>query len=151
MEAAKKNWRLRIEGFDCFGQDDAKVPVETDVVSFSHGMGWEEKNGENLPKLDEIYIVRYMDPASPYFMQNCMKGEILPKVELILQAQKDGDEVFSLRYVLENARITMVRPGGSKSGGEVQPLEEVSFTFERMHIEISDPDGKGYTTLTDAS
>ncbi|MBI4329091.1 MAG: type VI secretion system tube protein Hcp [Chloroflexi bacterium] len=78
-------------------------------------------------------IVKTLDKASPMLMLACASGEHIPEVTIQFQRAEGGRQQY-LEYKMTDVVISSVRPGGNAKGGEVLPLEEVSFSFSKIEL-----------------
>lgn len=90
-----------------------------------------------------IVITKEWGPASPQLFQACVTNEVLKSVVLnFSRTNASGEEEVYYTIKLTNATVSGIRqytPDPQKSLGTV-PLEEVSFTFQK--IEMESVDGK---------
>jgi len=78
-------------------------------------------------------IVKTMDRASPVLFQACCSGAQF-RSALVSLCRASGDRATFAQFKFEDVLIDSVRPGGTSSGSEAVPLEEVSLTFARFTI-----------------
>ena len=146
----KNIWTLKVTGLDRFLQPGDSIAQTFELLSFSHGIQ-EEPPTAGQPRRVSLYefsAVRYCDPASPYFMRLCQTGDQLPQVVASMRSENDGKIVFLMRFELQNARVTGVRPGGSSgSGMDSRPVEEVCFRCEKMKVYVEQAEQRGSATL----
>ena len=79
-------------------------------------------------------IVKRLDKATPILMLACVSGEHFAEATIVMRKAGGTQQEF-LRYTLQDCLISSVRPGGSATGGEALPLEEVSFSFSKIKWE----------------
>ena len=85
---------------------------------------------------DPVVIVKPLDETSPFFVKAAASGETLTSVVFeFKRAVGTGTEVFQT-VTLTNAIVSSVREINGNGG---RPMQEVSFTFQK--IEYSNKDG----------
>ena len=78
---------------------------------------------------DPLLVVKELDMASPKLAEACLKGEILPSVQIhVAKEIADGGQVTYYTYELKNVLISSYSVGGS-SMPEGVPLESVTLNF----------------------
>ena len=84
---------------------------------------------------DPVVITRYSDSASPLLVRAAAQGETLPAVlfEFVRMAGTGRPQVYQT-VRLTNARVSSVRT----VNGADRPMEEVSFTFQKIEYENRD-------------
>jgi type VI protein secretion system component Hcp len=70
-------------------------------------------------------------------------GQHIAEVKLDICAGSATKRICKMKYVLKNVMITSVRHGGSASGGDLPPTEEVTFAYERIEWKYTEIDDKG--------
>jgi len=146
--------------YDCFLQIDGIEGESTDskhdkwieVLSYSCGCSMAgdtssvsraggHSSGARVD-FQELSCVKSVDASTPNLAQFCCKGAHIPTVTLQL-CEATGDKHTYMTYYLEDVLICGVRPGGSSGGGEVRPLEEISFRFARISWGYTPVDNTG--------
>ena len=133
--------------FDCFMKFDGIPGESTDdkhkdwieILSYSHGISQPASGssssggGRSSQRCDhqDFTIVKTLDKASPKLALHCCNGQHIKKISLEL-CRATGDKQKYMEYVLEDAIVSGVRPGGSAQGGEALPLEEVSLSYGKI-------------------
>ena len=83
---------------------------------------------------EPVVIVHKVDESSPFFVKAAASGETLSSVVIeFKRAIGSGTEVFQT-VTLTNAIVTSVKT----INGGIQPMEEVSFTFQKIAYENKD-------------
>ncbi len=83
---------------------------------------------------EPVVITRYSDEASKFFVTAAVSGELLPAVLFeFTRASSSGTEVFQT-VKLTNAIVSSVKT----LNGVDRPMEEVSFTFQKIEYENKD-------------
>jgi type VI secretion system secreted protein Hcp len=98
-----------------------------------------------------IRIIKEWGPASPQIFQACCTNEVLTSVIIeFVKVNPDGKPQVFQRVTLTNATISDDRqfldvPSIQGSNGGGTPMEEISFTFQKIQFENTD----GGTSATD--
>ena len=143
--------------FDCFVKietipgecTDDKHSEWIEVLSFSHGVtqlssgSVSSGGGRSAERCDhsDFSFVKTLDKASPKLNLACCNGEHIPTVEIEL-CRATGDKSRYMAYKLEDVIVSSVRPGGSSSGGESLPLEEVAIAYGKIEWTYTETDHK---------
>jgi type VI secretion system secreted protein Hcp len=129
---------IKIAGIEGESTDD-KHEKWIEVLSYSHGVaqtasGSSSSGGARSSQrcdIQDFSIVKTLDKASPKLALACCKGDHIKTINIEL-CRATGDKQKYMEYVLSDAIVSSVRPGGSAQGGETLPLEEVSFNFGKI-------------------
>ncbi|HQJ09058.1 MAG TPA: type VI secretion system tube protein Hcp, partial [Deltaproteobacteria bacterium] len=87
----------------------------------------------------DFSIVKTLDKASPKLALFCCNGSHINSVTIEL-CRAGGDKQKYMEYKLSDVIVSSVRPGGSASGGETLPLEEVSFNYGKIEWTYTEMD-----------
>jgi len=139
---------LKIEGIP--GEStDKKHAGWVSVLSYSHGLSQPASSasgtgGRTSQRVDiqGFSIVKELDKSTPLLALHCCNGKHIPKVQLELCEATENGHTY-MRYTLEDAIVSGVRPGGSAQGGDSKPLEEVTFNFGKINWEYTPIDSPG--------
>jgi len=143
--------------FDCFIQI-ADIPGESqdhkhkdwiEVLSYSKGLtqatsGSRSSSGAisaERVNFQDVTFTHALDKASPKLSLSCASGKHIPKITMELCRNTGAKELY-MKYELEDSIITSVRSGGSSSGSETIPIEEVSFAFGKLTETYTETDHK---------
>lgn len=143
--------------FDAF-LEIAEIPGEStddahadwiEILSFSHGLSQRSSGsrssgggaaGERCDH-DPFVVVKSLDKASAKLNLACCNGQDVGDVTLELcRASKDKQPY--MKYVMEGVIVSSVRPGGSSSGAEAIPVEEVAFNYGKITWTYTETDHK---------
>ena len=94
-------------------------------MSSGGGISAERANFQNFS------IVKALDKASPKLALACSNGQHYPEVTVQLCRATENKAQY-MEYKMEDVLVTKYSPGGSSSGGEALPVEEVSFAFGKI-------------------
>jgi type VI secretion system secreted protein Hcp len=138
---------LKIEGIDGESTDE-KHEKWIEILSYNHGVsqpvsGVSATGGRTGGRADfqNLSVVKTIDNATCDLNIKCAKGEHIPKIELEL-CLATGEKHTFMKYTLEDCIVTSVAPGGS-AGGEVKPMENVSFAYGKIKWEYTPIDHTG--------
>jgi type VI secretion system secreted protein Hcp len=120
-----------------------------EVLSFSHGVrqvrsGSVSSGGSRSAERSDhadFVIVKTLDKASPKLGLACSNGEHITEVKLEL-CRATGDKTKYMEYKMSDVMVSGVSPGGNAKGGEVLPLEEVTFSYGKIEWVYTDTDHK---------
>jgi len=93
-----------------------------------------------------VQITKAVGASSPQFFQALTTNEQLQNVVLeFTKADKNGEEYVFFTIKLVNATVSSIRQytppnatGGKDAAGAAVPVEEISFTFQRIEMESKD-------------
>jgi type VI secretion system secreted protein Hcp len=154
---ARRERRKMNMAFDAFVKIDGIPGESTDdkhknwieILSFSHGLSQPASaasatGGRTAERVNvqDFSVVKVMDKATPLLHLACCDGRHLSKIEVEI-CEAGGNKHAYMKWTLEDAIISGVRPGGSAQGGESKPLEEVSFNFGKVRWEYTPMDSRG--------
>lgn len=139
---------LKINGIPGECSDD-KHQDWIEVLSFSHGVSQSTSGsvssggGRSAERCDhaQFSIVKSLDKASPKLNLYCSNGEHVDEV-LVEFCRAGGDKQRYMQYKMSDVIVASVRPGGSKSGQENLPLEELSFAYGKIEWTYTETDHK---------
>lgn len=130
------NAYLLIEGIN--GPSTSRTNA-IDILSFSFGSsqtavygtgasGKEAKAGR--ADFSNLSIMKVTDKTSPFLFEACVKGSILPKVEIFYDKPVKGDQKDYFKITLKDALVTSQQLSGSNEN----PSESVSFAFQAVEV-----------------
>ena len=112
-----------------------------EVLGFNHEvyMPTDRKDGSATgTRVHKNFVaVKNFDKSSPLLYQYLCNGKIIPSVTLRwFQINEDGLEEEYYNHILENARITSIRPYmpdvDNPANEQYKHMEEVSFRYEKV-------------------
>jgi len=120
-----------------------------EILSYSHGVSQPASasassgGGRSAERCNhqDFSIVKTLDKASTKLFLNSCNGAHIPEVKVEL-CRATGDKQKYMEYKLTDVIVSSVRPGGSSTGGETLPLEEVSFNYGKIEITYTETDHK---------
>jgi type VI secretion system secreted protein Hcp len=143
--------------FDCFVKIDGikgestddKHKEQVEAMSFSWGATQPSSaasatGGRTAERVNiqDFSFVKILDKSTPMLFLACCDGRHIKEVvvELCLAS---SDKHPYMKYTMEDVIVSSVRPGGSAQGGEVKPLEEVTFNFGKIRLEYTPISSQG--------
>jgi type VI secretion system secreted protein Hcp len=135
---------LKLDGID--GESvDSKHKGEIEILSFSWGVSNAAAAGRGgaaagRVSSNDFSIVKRLDTASPQLMEKVCRGEHLGSGLITLRKAGEKQQEY-LKIELKNILISGYQTGGS--GGESEPVEQVSFSFQSVEMSAAEqrPDG----------
>jgi type VI secretion system secreted protein Hcp len=74
--------------------------------------------------------MKVTDKTSPFLFEACVKGSILPKVEIFYDKPVKGEQKDYFKITLKDALVTSQQLSGSNEN----PSESVSFAFQAVEV-----------------
>jgi len=132
-----------------------------DVMSFSFGASMQHVIGSKSSgaearagraDLSNLTVMKALDKTSPLLFDDCVTGNVLAKVDLIYDKPMGDQQEDYFKIHMEKALITSIQHSGSNEN----PMESVSFAFEKIKISYNPEEGgklkgfidKGFDVLT---
>lgn len=148
---------LKLDGID--GESvNSKHKGAIEVLSFSWGVSNTETAGRGRASASEVSptdfsIVKRLDTASPQLIEKICQGEHIGSGLLTLSRAGEKAPLEYLKIKLNDILISGYQTGGS--GGESEPVEQVSFSFQSVEVSAAEQrkDGSigGWKTSTSCS
>lgn len=133
---------------------DDKHKEWIEILSYTHGVNNMVSSstssgggGSEGCEHSDFSIVKVLDKASAKLNLACCRGAEIGDIEIEL-CKSSGDntdeQVPYMKYKMEGSvKVTSVRPGGSSQGGDVKPMEEVCFAYDKITWTYDEQDEKG--------
>lgn len=83
------------------------------------------------------------DKAAPKLQEKCLRGEIIPKLEIELTATYGGARATYLKYELKNVMITSYHVNASGNDEAGPPTVVVGNNFEEIKVRYTEYDDAG--------
>jgi type VI secretion system secreted protein Hcp len=139
---------IKIDGIPGESTDD-KHKDWIEILSFSHGVsqprsGSVSSGGSRSSQRtdhSDFSVIHALDKASPKLNLFCSNGDHIKEITVEL-CRAGGDKQKYMEWKLEDVIVTSVRPGGSSSGEESLPLEEISFAYGKITWTYTETDHK---------
>jgi len=137
----------KYDGFDGESKDD-NHDKWIDVLSIDWGAhkpgggstGQSRRRGAAI--VEDITLTIEYEKASPKIQEKCLKGEVIPKLEIEQTATYGGARATYLKYELKNVMITSYQVNAS-GNDEVPPTVVVGNNFEEIKVTYTEFDDEG--------
>ena len=93
--------------------------------------------------VEDITLTIEYEKASPKLQEKCLKGEIIPKLEIEQTATYGGARATYLRYELKNVMITSYQFNASGNDEAGPPTVVVGNNFEEIKVTYTEMDDEG--------
>jgi type VI secretion system secreted protein Hcp len=139
---------LKIDGIDGESTDD-KHDKWIEIMSYSHGVSQPASGAPSAgPRSaqrvvhNDFSIVKSVDASTPKLNLYCSNNDSIKEV-IVELCKATGNKETYMQYKMEGAIVTSVRPGGSSQGEERLPLEEVTFSYNKITWTYTPIDAEG--------
>lgn len=95
--------------------------------------------GRERTEHDDFSIVKAIDKASPKLFSACNEGTHIKEVKIEL-CRATGDKQKYMEFLMKDAIISKMAPGGAAKDQETIPLEEVSFSYGEINLTYTETD-----------
>ncbi len=120
-----------------------------DVLSIDWGMhkpgggmtGQSRRRGAAV--VEDVTLTLEYEKASPKLMEKCLKGEIIPKLEVEQTATYGGARATYLKYELKNVMVTSCQVNASGNDEAGPPTVVVGNNFEEVKVTYTEFDDTG--------
>lgn len=93
--------------------------------------------------VEDMFLAIDYEKASPKLLEKCLKGEVVPKLEVELTATYGGARVTYLKYELENVMVTSYQVNASGNDEAGPPTVVVANNFEEIKVTYTEFDDTG--------
>ncbi len=93
--------------------------------------------------VEDVTLTLGYDKASPKLQEKCLKGEVIPKLEIEQTATYGGSRATYLRYELKNVMVTGVQVNASGNDEAGPPTVVASNNFEEIKVTYTEYDDSG--------
>jgi type VI secretion system secreted protein Hcp len=141
---AAVDYFLKIDGIP--GEStDSKHKGEIELESFSWGAvqtgtpGRGGGGGAGKVQMQDFHFVMTVNKASPKLFLACATGQHLKQASFVARKAGKGQQEFLL-YKFTDVLVSSYQTGG---GGDLLPMDQISFNFGRIEVEYrpQKPDG----------
>lgn len=84
-------------------------------------------------RIDDFILTLLYDKAAPLLQANCLKGKVVPKVEVELTGEIGGSDKTYLRYELKNATFNGYQTN-AEADDDMPPVVILSSRFTEMKV-----------------
>lgn len=92
--------------------------------------------------VQDLILTMEYEKASPKLAEKCLKGEVIPKVEIECTATYGGARATYLKYELKNVMISSYQTNAS-GNDEVPPTVVIGNNFEEVKCTYTEHDDTG--------
>lgn len=93
--------------------------------------------------VEDVTLTIEYDKASPKLQEKCLRGEIIPKLEIEQTANYGGARAVYLKYELKNVMVTSISVSASGNDEAGPPTLVVGCDFEEIKVTYTEFDDKG--------
>lgn len=93
--------------------------------------------------VDDMALTIEYEKASPKLLEKCLKGEVIPRLEIELTATYGGARATYLKYELKNVMVTSYQINASGHYEAGPPVVVVSSNFEEIKVTYTEYDDMG--------
>ena len=135
----------KYEGID--GEStDTKHKKWIEMLSLDWGAHMPEGGGPSRRRgaavVEDMVLTLEYGKAAPKLQEKCLKGEIIPKLEIELTSTHGDAKVTYLKYELKNVRISAYQTNAS-GNDENTPKVIASNSFEKIKVTYTEYDRSG--------
>jgi len=120
-----------------------------DVLSFDWGAqapgsgaaGASRRRGAAV--VDDVIITMEYEKAAPKLLEKCLKGAVIPKLEVELTATYGGARATYLHYELKNVMVTSYEVNASGNDEAGPPTVALANSFETIKVTYTEYDDAG--------
>lgn len=126
---------------------DSKHKQWIELLSYSHGVSQQTGGSRSTSGAasggrtdhSDFQVTKLLDAATPKLNLACSNGEHIKEIKIEL-CKATKDKQLYMTYTLADVIVTSVSVGGSTQGGEVVPIEQVSFNYAKINWEYKQLD-----------
>lgn len=115
---------------------------ESNTGGSSHGGG----GGAGKVAMQDFHFVMKMNKATPKLILACAQGTHIPACVLTGRKAGGGQQEY-FNYKFSDVFISSYQTGGS-GGGEIVPMDQISFNFTKIEMEYKEQKKDGSTTTS---
>jgi type VI secretion system Hcp family effector len=93
--------------------------------------------------VEDMTLTIEYEKAGPKLQEKCLKGEVIPKLELELTASYGGARATYLRYELQNVMVTSFQSNASGNDEAGPPTVVIGNNFEEIKVTYTEYDDTG--------
>lgn len=136
----------KYDGFDGESKDE-NHDKWIDILKYEWGVArptagaTADTRRRGAPIIDDFVITFEYEKAAPKLLEKCLRGEVIPKLEIELTATYGGARATYLRYEMKNVMCTAYEVGGYADGSP--PIVVVGNNFEEIKVTYTEYDDEG--------
>jgi type VI secretion system Hcp family effector len=93
--------------------------------------------------VEDMVLAFEYEKAAPKLLDRCLKGAVVPKLDIELTATSGGARVTYLKYELKKVMVTSYRVSASGDDGAGPPTVIVANDFEELKVTYTEFDDTG--------
>lgn len=93
--------------------------------------------------VDDMVLTIEYEKAAPKLLEKCLRGEVVPKLDIELTATYGGQRVTYLKYELKMVMVTSYHVSASGDDEAGPPMVTVANNFEEVKVTYTEFDDKG--------
>ena len=120
---------------------DSEHKEEIDVLAWSWGVSnsgtYHLGGGAGAGKANfqDITVTKYVDKASPSFMNSCASGAHYPKAVMVARKSGGKKPINYFTITMDKVFVSSYQTGGSGSGGDDRITETVTPNFSEVEVQ----------------
>lgn len=120
-----------------------------DVLSFDWGIHRREpgQTGQSRRRgaavVEDLTLTMVYEKAAPKLQEKCLKGEVIPKLEIEFTALSGRTRATYLKYELKNVMITSFQTNASGTDESGPPTVVIGNNFEEVEVTYTEYDREG--------
>ncbi len=95
--------------------------------------------------VEDLIMTFDYEKAAPKLLDKCLKGEVIPQLDIELTATYGGTRVTYLKYELKKVMVTSYHVNASGDDGAGPPTVSVANSFEELKVTYTEFDDSGAT------
>ncbi len=93
--------------------------------------------------VEDVTLTVEFEKSSPKLQEKCLKGEVIPKLELEQTATYGGSRMTYLKYELKNVMVTSFQVNASGNDEAGPPTVVIGNNFEEIKVTYTEYDDTG--------
>ena len=93
--------------------------------------------------VEDLTLTMEYEKSSPKLQEKCLKGEVIPKLEIELTSTYGGSRATYLKVEMENVMITSYQTNASGNDEAGPPTVVVGNNFEKIKVTYTEYDDTG--------
>jgi len=93
--------------------------------------------------VEDVTLTVEFEKSSPKLQEKCLKGEVIPKLELEQTATYGGSRMTYLKYELKNVMVTSFQTNASGNDEAGPPTVVIGNNFEEIKVTYTEYDDTG--------
>lgn len=111
-------------------------------VALSGGSTGQSRRRGSVVVEDLVLVIEY-EKAAPKLLERCLRGQVIPKLEIELTATFGGAREKYLGYEMKNVIVTSYRVHASGDDESSPPTVSISVSFEEIKVTYTEMDTTG--------